>query len=196
MKTKLFLPLVAALLVSQVMMAQFHIGIKGGANVTKVDGKSFKDEFRYGYHLGGFAEINFPGTKLGIQPEVLFNQYSTRLDSNYKELYENVFNSGQSVKLNYISIPILLNYRLLGSFLTLQAGPQFGILIDNSRTLVQNGGDAFKKGDFSMVGGVQVKLAQLRLQGRYNIGLNNIRDIDNQDRWKNQGFQVSVGLAL
>jgi hypothetical protein len=178
------------------MMAQFHIGIKGGANVTKVDGRSFKDEFRYGYHLGGFAELNFRGTKFGIQPEVLFNQYSTRLDSNYKELYENVFNSGQSVKLNYISIPLLLNYKLIGNFLTLQAGPQFGILVDNSRTLLQNGGDAFKKGDFSMVGGVQLKLAALRVQGRYNIGLNNISDIDNQDRWKNQGFQVSVGLAL
>lgn len=196
MKTKLFLPLLAALLVSNVMMAQFHIGIKGGANVTKVDGRSFKDEFRYGYHLGGFAELNFRGSKFGIQPEVLFNQYNTRLDSNYKELYENVFNSGQSVKLNYISIPLLLNYKLIGNFLTLQAGPQFGILIDNSRTLLQNGGDAFKKGDFSMVGGVQLKLAALRVQGRYNIGLNNISDIDNQDRWKNQGFQVSVGLAL
>ncbi|MEQ1678281.1 MAG: PorT family protein, partial [Chitinophagaceae bacterium] len=56
MKTKL-LPLFAALLLSQALMAQFHIGIKGGANVTKVDGKSFKDQFRYGYHLGGFAEI-------------------------------------------------------------------------------------------------------------------------------------------
>jgi hypothetical protein len=196
MKTKLFLPLVAALLVSQVMMAQFHIGVKGGANVSKIDGKSFKDEFRYGYHLGGFAEIGFPGTKIGIQPEVLFNQYSTRLDSNYKELYENVFNSGQNIKLNYITIPILLNYKLLGNFLSLQAGPQFGILIDNSKTLLQNGGEAFKKGDFSLVGGVQVKLAQLRIQGRYNVGLNNISDIDNQDRWKNQGFQVSVGLAL
>jgi hypothetical protein len=196
MKTKLFLFLITGLLVSQLTMAQFHIGIKGGANVTKVDGKSFKDEFRYGYHLGGFAEIGFRGTKFGLQPEVLFNQYNTRLDSNYKELYENVFNSGQSVKLNYISIPLLLNYKLLGNFLTLQAGPQFGILLDNSRTLLQNGGDAFKKGDFSMVGGVQLKLASLRVSGRYNIGLNNISDIDNQDRWKNQGFQLSVGLAL
>ena len=196
MKTKLLLPLVAGLLVSQVMMAQFHLGVKGGANITKVEGMSFKDQFRYGYHIGGFAEIGFPGTKLGIQPEVLFNQYSTTLDSNYKELYQNVFNSGQNIKLNYISIPLLLNYRLLGSFLTLQAGPQFGVLIDNSRTLLQNGGDAFKKGDFSLVGGVQLKLASLRVQGRYNIGLNNISDIDNQDRWKNQGFQVSVGLAL
>ena len=38
MKTKLFLPLVAALLFSQVMMAQFHIGAKAGANVTKIEG--------------------------------------------------------------------------------------------------------------------------------------------------------------
>ncbi len=196
MKTKLFLPLLAVLFVSQAATAQFHIGIKGGANVSKVEGKSFKDEFRYGYHLGGFAEIWFRGTKLGIQPEVLFNQYNTTLDSNYKELYENVFNSGQNVKLNYLSIPILLNYKLLGNFLTLQAGPQFGVLIDNSRTLLQNGGDAFKKGDFSMVGGVQLKLAALRVNGRYTVGLNDISDIGNSDRWKNQGFQLSVGLAL
>jgi hypothetical protein len=196
MKTKLFLPLIAALFISQLSMAQFHIGIKGGANVTKVDGQSFKDEFRYGYHLGGFAEIGFPGSRLGIQPEVLFNQYNTTLDSNYKELYENVFNSGQNVKLNYLSIPILLNYKLVGNFLTVQAGPQVGILLDNSRTLLQNGGDAFKSGDFSLVGGVQLKLSMLRVSGRYNIGLNNISDIDNSDRWKNQGFQLSVGLAL
>lgn len=195
MKTKLFLPIIAALLISSASFGQFHIGIKGGANVTKVEGKSFKDEFRYGYHLGGFAEIGFRG-KLGIQPEVLFNQYNTTLDSNYKELYENAFNSGQNVKLNYLSIPILVNYKLLGNFLTLQAGPQFGVLLDNSRTLLQNGGDAFKKGDFSMVGGVQMKLAMLRVSGRYTVGLNNISDLGNSDKWKNQGFQLSVGLAL
>ncbi len=197
MKTKLLLSLTAALLLSQVMMAQLKIGIKGGANVTKIDGKSFKDEFRYGYHLGGFAEIGFGG-RLGIQPEVLFNQYSTTVDSNYKEIYQHVFNPAyaSNVKLNYLSIPILLNYKLVGNFLTLQAGPQFGILINGDKTLLQNGGDAFKNGDFSMVGGVQLKLAMLRVSGRYQIGLNNINDIDDQDKWKNQGFQVSVGLAL
>lgn len=197
MKAKLFLPLVASLLVSQVMMAQLKIGIKGGANVTKIEGKSFKDEFRYGYHLGGFVDIGFGG-RLGIQPEVLFNQYSTTVDSNYKEIYQNVFNPAYAanVKLNYLSIPLLLNYKLVGNFLTLQAGPQFGILINGDKTLLQNGGDAFKKGEFSMLGGVQLKLAMLRVSGRYQIGLNNINDIDDQDKWKNQGFQVSVGLAL
>jgi hypothetical protein len=197
MKTKLFLPLLAALLVSQVMMAQFHIGIKGGANVTKIDGKSFKDEFKYGYHLGGFAEIGLGG-KFGIQPEVLFNQFATTVDSNYKELYENVFNPAyqRNVKLNYLSVPILLNYKLIGNLLTLQAGPQFGILLDNNKTLLQNGGNAFKEGDFSMVGGAQLKLAAFRVSGRYVVGLNNLNDIDNRDRWKNQGFQLSVGFAL
>lgn len=196
MKTKL-LSLIAALLVSQVMMAQFHIGIKGGANITKIDGESFKNEFKYGYHLGGFMEIGI-GHKWGLQPEVLFNQYATTVDSNFNHIYQNVFNpSYQSqVKLNYLSIPILLNYKLIGNFLSLQAGPQFGILMNQSKTLLQNGSDAFKHGDFSMLAGAQVKLAALRITGRYVIGLQNINDIDNQDKWTSQGFQVSVGLAL
>jgi len=196
MKTKLF-TLAAAILVSQAIMAQFHIGAKGGANVIKLDGKSFKDEFRFGYHLGGFMEIRL-GDKFVLQPEVLFNQYSTTLDSNFKNIYQGVFNSSaqSNVKLNYLSVPILINYKLIGSFLSLQAGPQFGVLMNNNKTLLQNGGEAFKSGDFSMLGGVQLKLGAIRLNGRYVVGLSNINDIDDQDEWKSQGFQLSVGLAL
>jgi len=196
MKTKLSLSLFAALLFSQAMMAQFHVGIKGGANIIKMSGVSFKDQFKYGYHIGGFAEIGL-GDKFHVQPEVLFNQVSTTVDSNYKHVYQNVFNSSQStVKLSYLSIPILLNYKLIGNFLSLQAGPQFGILIDQDKTLLQNGGQAFKKGDFSLLAGAQIKLSAIRISGRYVIGLNNINDIDDQDKWKSQGFQVSLGLAL
>lgn len=196
MKTKLF-TLFAALLFSQAMMAQFHLGVKGGANMTKVQGKSFKDEFKYGYHLGGFAEVRL-GNKFVLQPEVLFNQYSTTVDSSFKHVYQNVFNPAyqSNVKLNYLSIPLVLNYKLIGSFLSLQAGPQFGVLISKNKTLLQNGGEAFKHGDFSMLAGAQIKIGSIRLNGRYVIGLNNINDIDNQDQWKSQGFQLSVGLAL
>jgi hypothetical protein len=196
MKTKFFLPLFAALLVSQALMAQFHIGVKVGANINKVDGVSFSNQFKYGYHVGGFAEIGL-GNKFFLQPEVLFNQYSTTLDSNYKNIYEDVFTSGQTkVKLNYLSIPILLNYKLIGNVLSLQAGPQFSVLIDQNKNLLQNGGKAFSDGDFALLGGLQVKLSAIRISGRYVVGLNNINDIDNQDRWKSQAFQVSFGLAL
>jgi len=196
MKTKLFLPLISALLFSQAIMAQFHIGIKGGANIIKIDGRSFKDEFRYGYHLGGFMELGL-GNGLSINPEVLFNQYSTTVDSNFNHIYQNVLNpSYQShVKLNYLSIPIILNYKLIGP-ISLQAGPQFGILIDKNKTLLQNGASAFKNGDFSLLAGAQVKFGGIRVNGRYVIGLSNINDIDNQDKWKYSGFQLSLGLAL
>lgn len=195
MKPKIY-ALIAFVLLAQAAMAQFHLGIKGGANITKVDGKAFRDEFRYGYHLGGFAEIGL-GKKLSIQPEVLFNQYQTRADSSFSSVYEGAvdFSNYRNVTLNYLSIPILVNYKL-GKLMSLQVGPQFGVLLDQNKNLLENGGAAFTKGDFSMVGGAQIYLGPLRLTGRYFVGLNNISDIDNQNKWNNQGFNLSVGIAL
>lgn len=194
MKTKLAI-MAIALLTMQAASAQFRLGAKAGANLVKVEGQSFKDEFRYGYHLGGFAEIGII-RKLTIQPEVLFNQYSMTLDSSFKSVYENIITSEQShVKLNYLSVPILLNYKFLGP-IYLQAGPAFSILIDQNKNFLQNGGDAFKKGDFSMIGGAQVRLSKLYLSGRYVVGLANINDIDDKEKWKSQAIQLSVGLSL
>jgi len=194
MKTKLAI-MAIALLTMQAASAQFRLGAKAGANLVKVEGQAFKDEFRYGYHLGGFAEIGII-RKLTIQPEVLFNQYSMTLDSSFKSVYENIITSEQShVKLNYLSIPILLNYKFLGP-IYLQAGPAFSILIDQNKNFLQNGGDAFKKGDFSMIGGAQVRLSKLYLSGRYVVGLANINDIDDKEKWKSQAIQLSVGLSL
>lgn len=194
MKSKLII-LFVAILCTQTLLAQFHLGFKAGANVTKVEGKSFKDEFKSGYALGGFAEIKL-SKKLFLQPEILYNQYNTKLDSNYNNLLGNAFDGLTSVKLDYLSIPLLLNYKLGGGFLSLQAGPQVGILIDKDNSLLQNTQNAFKKGDFSMLGGVQLKVGAFRINGRYFVGLNDINDLTNDSKWKNQGFQLSVGLAL
>jgi hypothetical protein len=196
MKAKFTLLFIAAIVIAQASMAQFHLGVKGGVNITKVQGQSFRDEFRYGYHLGGFAEIGL-GEKWAVQPEVLFNQYQTRADSSFKNIYQNAlnFSNYQDVKLNYLSVPILLNYKV-GSLITLQAGPQVGILVDQSKNLLQNGKEAFSTGDFSMIGGAVINISKLRLSGRYFVGLNNISDIDDKNKWKNQGFQLSLGLAL
>jgi hypothetical protein len=195
MRSKLFL-LLALVLIGNASMAQFHLGVKGGVNITKIDGKAFGDEFRYGYHLGGFAEIGL-GKKFSVQPEVLFNQFNNRTDSTFRNVYQNStsLSNYQDVKLNYLTIPIMLNYKL-GSLLSLQAGPQFGILISQDQDLIQNGRDAFSKGEFSLAGGAQFNLSKLRLTGRYFVGLNNVSDISSQEKWKNQGFQVSLGLAI
>jgi hypothetical protein len=196
MKAKFVLPFLATLFVSTSLMAQFHIGFKVGSNITKIDGYSFSEKFNYAYHIGGFAEIGL-GQKFGLQPEVLLNQYSSTVDSNYRNIYQDVLSSQQyKVKLNYLSIPVLLNYKVLGNFLSLQAGPQFSILMNHDKNLLENGTEAFKKGDFAMLGGLQFKFSAIRITGRYAIGLSNISDLGNSDEWKSQGFQVSFGLAL
>ena len=195
MKTKLFSVVALLMLFSAIQAQSFHLGAKAGANINKLNGKSFKDEFSYGYHVGAFAEIGI-GKKFSVQPEVLFNQITYDTSNQFSQIYKNVLSSNRSsIKMNYISIPVLLNYKL-SNMLTLQAGPQFGIIKDQSKNLLQNGQDAFKKGDLSLLGGVQLKLSGFRIYGRYAIGLNNLNDIDNQDKWKSQSFQVGIGLAI
>src|SRR5215203_5426040 len=196
MKSKIFL-LIAIVLVAQAANAQLTIGAKAGANLNKIDGKSFKDEFNTSYHAGGFAIIGL-GEKFSFQPEVLWSQTTSKTDTSLKQIPSDAlsaFKNGE-VKLDYLSIPVLLNYKFIGSFLTLQAGPQFGILLNKEENLLKNGEQAFKSGDFSIVGGAQVKISKFVGSARYVIGLHNISDIDNQDKWKNEGIQLSVGLSL
>ena len=196
MKSKVYL-LIAVVLIAQAVNAQFTAGIKGGANLTKIDGKSFKEEFKTGYLLGGFAMIGL-GEKFALQPEVLWNQSSTRVDTSFKTVYQSAFQEVKdgNVKLNYLSVPVLLNYKLIGNFLSLQVGPQFGILINKDDNLLENGRQAFKSGDFSMLGGAQIKISKFVGSARYVVGLNNLNDIDNKDKWKSQGLQLAVGIAL
>jgi hypothetical protein len=47
-----------------------------------------------------------------------------------------------------------------------------------------------------MIGGLQLNLSRLRVYGRYNIGLTNINDIDEKDKWKNQQIQLGLGVKL
>lgn len=168
------------------------LGIKGGATLNKITGKSFKEQFTFGYHIGGFATIGL-GNTLAIQPEVMFNQVNVDSSSSFSAIYQ--FNKVGKVKLNYLTIPLLLNINA-NKFVTLQVGPQFGVLMNKSKTLVQNGKDAFKGGDFSMLGGLQLNISHFRLYGRYAIGLNNLNDIDNREKWKGQSVQLGIGLTL
>ena len=174
--------------------AQFHLGIKAGANLTKIDGKSFNEEFKFNYLAGAFAELGV-GKKFSINPELLYSQSTATVSDNYNDV-SHIFSTDQrKAKLNYLSIPILADYKLIGP-LHIQAGPQFSIATNQDKTLLQNSGDAFKNGDFSFVAGAQVKLMKFRVSARYIAGMNNINDIDNQEKWKNRAIQIALGFAI
>ena len=169
----------------------FRLGIKGGTNLTKLSGQSFDNGFKSGYQLGGFMEIDF-SKAIGIQPEVLFSESNGRTTSNLGGVLTNL-QSNQDVKLNYLSIPVLLRINA-NKMLTFVVGPQYSILVNPHETTLQNGQDAFKSGDFAMVGGLQINLAAFRIYGRYNVGLNNINDLSNQDKWNSQQVELGIGF--
>lgn len=191
MKTKLF-SIIALLFISTSLFSQgITFGIKAGANMGKVDGQPFKDEYNLGYHVGAFATLG--AGKWGIQPEVLFNQVNTDTATSFNQLTQ-LHNVGQ-IQLRYLSIPIMLNYNF-SNILAIQAGPQFGILIDKSKNLVDNGKDAFKSGDFSLAAGLQLKVSKVRVYGRFVGGLTDLNNLNNNNSWKVNMIQLGVGLAL
>ncbi len=189
---RIILSAVALIMLSVAANAQgFRLGIKGGTNLTKLSGQSFDNGFKSGYQLGGFMEIDF-SKAIGIQPEVLFSESNGRTTSNLGGVLTNL-QSNQDVKLNYLSIPVLLRINA-NKMLTFVVGPQYSILVNPHETTLQNGQDAFKSGDFAMVGGLQINLAAFRIYGRYNVGLNNINDLSNQDKWNSQQVELGIGF--
>ena len=172
-----------------------RFGVKLGANLDQIDGQAFDKGFNLSYHLGGFAEIDL-SKKWGIQPELLWSQTAGRR-SDFNTLYPDLVNPNGSEKfeLNYLTIPVLLRYNI-GSLVSLNAGPQFSVLLNDDKTLLENGESAFKNGDFAMVLGAQLNFSMLRVYGRYNIGLANINDVDNQEKWRSQQIQLGLGLRF
>lgn len=192
MKTKIIPIAVLLFFISSSLFSQgLSFGIKGGANLGKISGVSFKDQFTLAYHVGAFLTIS--GKKWGIQPEVVFNQVNADTANNFSQVTQ--FNHVDQIQLKSLSIPIMINYNL-AKFITLQAGPQFGVILDQNKNLTQNGKDAFKSGNFSMAAGVQLNLLKFRVYGRFVGGLTDLNNLGSSDTWKVQAIQLGVGFSL
>lgn len=177
----------------------FHLGIKAGANLDKINGQAFDQGFKFGYNVGAFAELNFT-PMWGIQPELMFNQTNYRTGTEFSSIYPGGVSDVKG-KLNRLTIPILLSFRPI-PLLSLQAGPQFGIKLNKDEHLVNNAGDAFKSGDVALVAGAQLNILNFKLGARYVWGLT---DVDNYTSgntntttisWKTQGAQVYAGFRI
>lgn len=173
-----------------------YLGIKAGADVHKIIGQSFDEEFKFGYHAGAFLEIK--GKKIGLQPEVYFSQVNAATGKTASDINNININEIKKIKLSYFNIPILVNL-YFNKNVALQVGPQFSALVNQDISGESNAENAFKKGDFSLVGGLQIKITRFRVYGRYVAGLNNKNDlkqaIDNS-KWKSQTIHFGIGYAI
>lgn len=179
--------------------AKLRFGFKGTVNINKLDGTPFKDKFSYNYQLGGFIQWNF-SYKLGLQPEVNFAQSSSEITNDNTVIYDDLFLDGDQKKarLDYLKIPILLNIDIGPSQrVKLQLGPQWAQLLNSKVDSLKNPSlEIFKKGDFSLLGGIWFQLPAVHIGARYEIGLSNVNNVTDKDKWKSQALQLFAGITF
>lgn len=176
----------------------FRIGAKAGVNINKINGQSYKSGFNYNYLLGAFMQFNF-SKRFGIQPEINFVQSSAEFSNDGSTVYDDLFGNGsqKKAKLDYLKIPLLLNINIGPSKrIKFQLGPQVGGLLKQSIDSLKENRDIFKKGDWSAVGGLWIQIPFINLGARYELGLSNLNDIDNNEKWRSQAFTIFVGFTF
>lgn len=144
-----------------------HFGIKGGLNVSqlKFEDNSSSDS-KVGLHLGILAHIHTTSRSWAIQPELLYSMEGAR----------NVVNIGNNYNLNYLNVPVLLQYMFDNGF-RIEGGPQVGFLLSanvrNDNGTFQD--KAYKTTAFSIPLGLgYVSPSGLGFDARYVFGISNI----------------------
>lgn len=189
--------------------ASAQIGAKGGLNASVLDGEHLnqRTNFNLSYHAGLFYTYNLFGP-VSLRPELVYSVQG----SSFASAQENF-----KTTLGYLQLPLLADVKLGG--LHLQAGPQFGVLLNAQRegttftgydaagaeefaNLSQQVANDFKRQDFALCAGAEYELvAGLRLGGRFVAGLNDVakyQDVRsaNDPQLRNRVFQVYAAFQL
>lgn len=191
MKKVLILVFVLSSVAAATAQVQVALGIKAGPNFASIDRKESPTENyknRTGFHGGAFALFKF--SKIGIQPELIFSQQGQKVTVNGDSFESN---------FSYVNIPVMVKLYLIGG-LNLQAGPQFGFLMNDPEARNPQGQtveSAYKNSDVSVGLGAGWDLPfGLTVDARYNLGVSEINDSESIDASKNQVFQLSLGFKL
>jgi hypothetical protein len=175
------------------MSQGFHMGVKFGTDIQKINGASFSEKFAFGYHLGGFAELKL-SKSITIQPELYYSAVKLDTGSAFSQTYDSI--SLSKLKFGYLNIPLILSIKA-GEKMAVQLGTRYGIIVDDNLSIKNNVESAFKKGDISVLAGIQFNFSKIKIYGRYQIGLSNLNDITGStEKWKSQSIHIGLGLRI
>lgn len=184
------------------------LGVKAGLNVSSLafDESELNSSNKTGFTAGLMVEI--PLLKnFSFQPEVLYSQQGTKNSFSDSDVTNSNYKS--TIELNYLNIPVMLKYYVIKG-LSLQAGPQIGILLKANNKYQDNflgyeNQESFDLKDYSAGIDTSVNFGlgyqfkdKFYTDLRYNISyLNVFKDGDtnhfiNSDM-KNRVFQVTIG---
>ena len=173
-------------------------GAKAGLNLTNIVGDDVEDvDLKAGLYVGGFMNVSL-SDYLSFQPELLYSIQGWKIDDD----------DDMTIRTSYINVPLLLKISLGRSDkIHIYAGPQLGFLVkaeaeaeqgDVSATLDIK--DEMTSVDFSLNLGLSFNVSNnMSLDIRYNRGLSNIIDDDEEDgdvKAFNSGFQLGVSYSF
>ena len=215
MKKLLLFIAVAILTISTAQSQELRIGAKAGVNFASVGG-DFTDNYdgRTSFHIGGLVEIPI-SEKFSIQPELLYSGQGAKSE------YDNSFGDSlvigkEKLKLDYINIPIMAKYYIIEG-LSVEAGPQFGILVSAKNEYEESGfrgeisgeedvKEFYNTLDIGFGLGTSYRLNNgVFFSARYVIGLTDITDDDDVDfgpfdidgyKQRNRAIQLSAGFSF
>ena len=177
---KLIVAIVAIFMGTTAFSQEIDLGIKAGANFSNISDASGLSN-KTGFQAGIFGGIKFTD-KVGVQADLLYSQQGAK------------FKLGD-FDLTYINLPIVVKYYLFQG-LNLQAGPQFGFVVDDKISTAI--GDISKAEDFDLSGVIGAGYDfpfGIRLDARYNFGLTEVSKTDGLDG-KNSVFSVALGYSF
>lgn len=163
------------------------------SNVTGDEADSF--EGKTGFHAG--AGIDLPvNDEFSVQPGLSYStQGADYSDSEFTGTY----------KLNYLNLPVLARYEVSPG-LTLEAGPQIGLLLSakdeyefsgSGGSMEEDVKDFTKNIDFGVnIGAGYTFDNGININAHYNLGLSDLNDNDEFAmegvKWRNSVIQVSL----
>jgi len=171
---KLILGIFVSFFAFSMQAQKIDLGVKLGANFSNMsDVSGVKLKNKTGLVAGAFVAI---GTdKFAVQPELLYSQQGAKTDLG-------------NFDLDYVNVPIMFKYYLVGNLLNVQVGPQFGFLTSQS---LKDQVDT-KDFDFSGAAGLGLDLPLgFRVDARYNFGLTKVAEDS-----KTGVFSLAVGYSF
>lgn len=155
---------------------EVKFGFKGGLNFASLinDTQDLQSDTRTGYHLGAVLQVSVLKT-FAVQGEILYSAQGT-----------------DQINIDYINVPILAKLKLASIF-SIEAGPQFGFLVNDDLKDIFFNQLKSEPIDFSFALGAGVEFGAFFGQIRYNIGITDV--VENSDS-RHSNFQLSVGYYI
>lgn len=193
---------------------ELRLGAKAGVNFSSISGDAAGDQSGLtSFHIGALVEIPI-NEKFSVQPELLYSSQGAFQEVSFNAgVGRNSYES--TIKLDYINIPIMAKYYVIEG-LSIEAGPQFGVLVSakseveefeggKSKSYDEDVKDFYKTLDIGLGLGAAYRLNNgIFFSARYVLGISKILNTDNVDgdfyssnfKQHNNVFQVSLGYSF